>query len=1182
MGILSPINPWDLARTAGFDLTASMNHMLPPTLAQMDYVTSLTARRGLSEHIVSQIHIARRFAQSTWSLPQDTHRLSRSGITNTRPVMLAERALHTGAAFLIGLGFGNQVIQNHISNSSRHRDVLELRQMIGDNTELRTALEQSRWTVEQQHWLLKQIAEGIAQNQQKRMTATKATHRYSREDREQIIAGFQEEISPAIKWAYAALPSAIQTMRFWSCWDRGQQLTLLVKLAEKGGCQVDKVYRHLLPAVRAMAKTRWNGGQRSRLLLDLAEAGGHFMQATYEQLASAISGMAPTNWDFEQQHALLTTLAKNGGSDGFQHLPVAIHGLASLSCASQQKHQFLLLLANNGKHFVDEAFKAIPNAIQCLANTGWTEQQKLTLLTQLAENAGLRVGWEWGALTTTLREWEATGWSSMQKYNLLTKLAAQTNNPFDLHCRALLTALRALQEADWHIEQQYHFLTCLAEKPTDDFKQLFDCVPSVVTRISTLGWSVRQQYQFLTLLVRDLKRNAGQVLNKLPDVLITLRDKGWNFEQQDQLVTLVAQSGHANLHYLHFAIKGLSRCWMSSAEQFYYLVSVTRRAGQGAGAAYQILDWLFLNLDRHSGPTMADHFLRFLSGLNDYNAWQVLNELNNHREFFTKTLTPSQLTQHLSLYAEIFARWPRLGFNIMEGLIEATKAGILPKELDREKDSIFALVEKTHGFHPSIYKAYRQRGEALFEELAGYVSKILDDDFGLAEMQKIQDEHGEEFLLGVIQMASPTSGASYVKREEHLDLLRKIRTAGDLRAHVPSSWKGKLETFEQELGQWQIRTGENADPLGKVSAMLARLRSRKGQEPVTQDQLVTVLADYLNAKTPEERSVKHQSVLALLYKLAGQDDALREKIERIHSLDYTALTLLEQLFSDKDLLQKILADALNQVPNDVLASQAKKQPLEGNAQKLIKAIKDLWNKALPTDKKILILGNMLASYHPADIAEKIIPRVDGTLRLAITSAMEAVPVTNKNCILQELLEEPLRLIRTERKKYTYTNAGRITVGLRAVKGPAFGLHGLSSGVCTARDTALWKNPSFKLLAITDETHHEAVGYIHVFETTIAGKKYLTLPGINPSVEFLSRIDAATFYNNLMNQVIKFAIAGGYAGVYLPTDPSILSNRSDIVRQVVREKYRLRTIPEIKWNTTPRPYRFSEVYVVWER
>ncbi|MBL7685683.1 MAG: hypothetical protein JNK65_06590 [Deltaproteobacteria bacterium] len=166
--------------------------------------------------------------------------------------------------------------------------------------------------------------------------------------------------------------------------------------------------------------------------------------------------------------------------------------------------------------------------------------------------------------------------------------------------------------------------------------------------------------------------------------------------------------------------------------------------------------------------------------------------------------------------------------------------------------------------------------------------------------------------------------------------------------------------------------------------------------------------------------------------------------------------------------------------------------------------------------------------------------------------------------------------------------------VRAVKGPAYVLSGLSSGVCTATDVALWKNPAFRLLAISvsdlllhaspsaDASPKQVVGYVHAFETQIDGERYLTLPGINPSAEFLGQVDPEVFYDQVMNRIIALAEVGGYDGVYIPTHPNIHSNRGDIQRAIRRRNYRRIQIPSVQWNTLPDPYPFTEVFVVWER
>jgi hypothetical protein len=388
-----------------------------------------------------------------------------------------------------------------------------------------------------------------------------------------------------------------------------------------------------------------------------------------------------------------------------------------------------------------------------------------------------------------------------------------------------------------------------------------------------------------------------------------------------------------------------------------------------------------------------------------------------------------------------------------------------------------------------------------------------------------------------------------------------------------------------QQGTFKLIEGQTPDPEGKIKALLDQFRIRDGVEKIEQKKLIDALADYLKTgRGPEQRA----RVKEILYQFAGQNDALKEKIDRIQDNDYSTLLLLGQLFGDKDNLQKFLAEALGQVPEELLAAKAAKRKIEGDANRLVKTLKKVWGEQMggqdiAQDKRIEILGSILKAYEVRDIEAKILARSDVSpeLKEAIAQVMDLAPTLGKKQIIAEILAEPIQLIQEEKSKYAHQDQGILNVGLRAVKGPAYGLNGLSSGVCTATDMELWKNPNFKLLAITDETKGQVVGYVHVFETTIDGKKYLTLPGINPSSEFMGTVDAKKLYEGMMAQVIAFAQAGDFAGVYIPTNTNVHSNRSDIQKAIKQAKYPIQNIPEVQWNTLPSPYPFTEVYVAWE-
>ncbi len=437
----------------------------------------------------------------------------------------------------------------------------------------------------------------------------------------------------------------------------------------------------------------------------------------------------------------------------------------------------------------------------------------------------------------------------------------------------------------------------------------------------------------------------------------------------------------------------------------------------------------------------------------------------------------------------------------------------------------------------------------------------------------------------MIQGVSPTSGASFVKRGEQTELLQKMMEAGDLREHIPSVWRGKVKQFALERGEWSPKEGEAIDADGQIRELLGRFRSGEEKKP-KEEELADALKEYLASDRQESDREKLRNIL---YAYAGFQDALREKIDRIQGVDYGALELLDQLFRDKDNLSVMLRDALRKVPMELLLGKGKKQAkrkLEGDVAGLVKRLRQTWgNTSVPEAKRITILSKLLETYEEADIRKKILERADvreTPLAQAIATVLKEGPALSEQEIGAEILSEPLQIIEKEKAKFEYKAGRPMRIGLRAVKGPAYGMYGLSSGVCTATDIALWKKKEFKLFAIVDEEVKQIVGYIHAFEAKDKkGNRILTLPGINPSAEFMGFVDTEKFYDGLMEQVIAYAKEGGFAGVVLPTAPNIHSNRSGIQKVIQSKGYTPVKIPQANWNTLPNPYPFEEVFPVWQ-
>lgn len=139
--------------------------------------------------------------------------------------------------------------------------------------------------------------------------------------------------------------------------------------------------------------------------------------------------------------------------------------------------------------------------------------------------------------------------------------------------------------------------------------------------------------------------------------------------------------------------------------------------------------------------------------------------------------------------------------------------------------------------------------------------------------------------------------------------------------------------------------------------------------------------------------------------------------------------------------------------------------------------------------------------------------------------------------------------------------------------------GLNSGVCVSLDNQLWAKKTFtNVILWNDEISAE--GGMH-FETIVDnGKKYLSLPGINPSHKILQRVNPDDLYKEMIEYAKKAAEAIGAAGVLIPISKGIHSNRQAIQEIVARQNYpRYRLKMEHDFSYDPYPYSWQEAYFI---
>ncbi|MFC1522704.1 hypothetical protein ACFL6Y_09870, partial [Elusimicrobiota bacterium] len=599
---------------------------------------------------------------------------------------------------------------------------------------------------------------------------------------------------------------------------------------------------------------------------------------------------------------------------------------------------------------------------------------------------------------------------------------------------------------------------------------------------------------------------------------------------------------------------------------------------------------------------------------------------------------------HLLFYVDVISKNNRLALLILEDLFDGIKKGIGSIELEKgEQKEILNFIKKTNGFNLSLYQIYKNEGEDGLDEIVKFGEEILQDKAGLEELKAFEDEmsdkgyDGEEVLLAVTQKVIPTSGASFVKKDEVKGLFGKYLEAGDRRKDIPKALRN-LGRFDGKLlkkMEWKLKKREKFDPEKKFQVLLSKMhypdsgkdeKQKEKDAKADRDRFVEALKDYFKNKTssnftspsrgevgrrPGESDKEESSItphlnpppqggrkmkenlsrgagevkgrlLNSFLSYARHNDLLKEKVDAIQTESYVSLDLLEQLFTDKDnlsvLLREIIAAEFNNDGSRNITNQ----------KGFLKQINGIWNNAKLTDpkKKEEALQSAMRSYKTDEIVNKVfIEDLDPALEDAINNILSqrsTLPVSPSE-LIQDLFKEPVSTIKTEKAKYEeVVSEDSVNLKFQVVKGPAYGLWGLLAGVCIAPDVELWKKKGFYLLAMIDETSNEAVGFIHLYTATIKGKKYLTVPGIEPSTEFLGQAKAREIYPLIEEAIAKVAKEGDFEAVYIPTNKIIHSNRGDIQDLIKKQNYKTLKVPRIiKWSVQ-KPYPFKEVYVMWEK
>jgi len=556
--------------------------------------------------------------------------------------------------------------------------------------------------------------------------------------------------------------------------------------------------------------------------------------------------------------------------------------------------------------------------------------------------------------------------------------------------------------------------------------------------------------------------------------------------------------------------------------------------------------------------------------------------------------------RHLELYADVLTTYPKDGYAMLLGI----EMGIWRGEIDRmlpeqERARILDCMRQLQCFTPALYTAFAS-GAPVQQALSDFRSGLLRDEVGKEEMDAFCQAYDMESLVAAVQLAIPAASPRYDDYGMERALLAAYTSFGDRRNDIPRPLRGKDfgggEADRIHLARWRLGDGMVADEAGKLRAMLSALTrpvlGGEGTARAHEDEQAcrSALRDYLAGDCQAEA---RKTALDAFFAYVRHGSATAN-VERIDHETHAGLAALEELFADRDALPVELGGVLRQLLRDepwLIPYVSDGQNPIRNPKALGQQLAGLWcNTQVADQGKVERMSALLRGVSEDEIRTRLLPVLpqDAALHATVVEigrrSTASRPATVDE-IASGMLAEPLKDIRSEIGRFAFRETGAgVTLEFRVVKGIPFGVWSLNAGVCIGKDYALWQKPEFMLLAMFDKETGRAAGFIHLFEARIDGKKILAVPGMEPSIPFLSEVRARDVFPLMEKAVVNVAREGGYDAVLLPDDPNILSNRSDI-RTLANEAYADRLVEldkKVEWNTVPHDYSFRTAYRIWSR
>ncbi|GEM_PF-4083993 len=519
---------------------------------------------------------------------------------------------------------------------------------------------------------------------------------------------------------------------------------------------------------------------------------------------------------------------------------------------------------------------------------------------------------------------------------------------------------------------------------------------------------------------------------------------------------------------------------------------------------------------------------------------------------------------------------------------------------EKGREEIIHFIKMTSGFSLPLWNCYR-RGEVQFlETIARFFRHVAEDNLEALWPSMIHDDTAHALLMAAI----PTREAIMVG--DIPEYIRERLALGGHTDHVPQAWRdlngSPALTFSLKEKLWETRhldKGHLEETMNIYTSLLLQ-----HAEKIDKSKLVSKLYDFLMEPTAERKNIFFRDLIQYRGQIANID--LRDETL------YAKLEIFSGLFSDPDNVPGMLRDLTECVfKSDSFSWDSLQLRLKRSGEKILQPYRVFVQiiKTHETNHAPELQGRRIRSilrrFSESEIHQKLLtpsfellgaPEVITAVKIKIKQALEAMnqedslikdTATLHQEVQRRICGETMEWVDAGKKQFRLTDGGDLSFRIRAVKGLA-NTHWLSNaGICITSDTYHWNHPDFVPIAI-DEILEGVFpfiveGFVATFKIEVDEKKYLTLPGINPSSSVLSRVDPELFYDELIERLKLLAKEEGCEGLLIPKPATIHSNRGVIQKIIQGKNYLNFPLPHpIKWQTLApgnADFSFTEAYLV---